>query len=89
MTDPGLQYSVLLAIERTTSSAAQRRMTATAHLYSVRSAVERTTSIAATTYDGHRSAVLSFTRRRADDVNCLTATDDGSRFVVLVVLVSL
>ena len=85
MTATALLYSVLLAVDRT-SAAVQRLMTATALLYSVLSAVERTTSIAATTDDGHRSAVLNFTRRRPDDISCCTATDDGHRFVVLVSL---
>jgi hypothetical protein len=35
------------------------------------------------TDDGLRSAVLSTTRHRADDINCCTATDDGLRSAVL------
>ena len=45
--EPAVQYSALLAVERTTSTAAQRPMTATDILHSVLRAVERTTSTAA------------------------------------------
>jgi hypothetical protein len=46
MTDPALQHSVLLAVERMTSITAQRPMTDHALQHSVLLAVERTTSIA-------------------------------------------